>query len=236
MIRLGMSGFSYPEWIGKIYPPGTKRARMLSAYAEIFDAVEINMSFRRTPEESTVDRWRDAVPETFRFTMKANQLITHWRRLVDVGDALSEFVERAGRLGERLGAILFQVPATLKFDAAVIDSFGSSLPLGYAYAFEPRDGSFLTHEATALFRKHGIALCLNDDLFDPTTYTTTAPIAYFRFHRDGYSADDINQRVSLLRRLAEEGTSVYAFYAHENNPDSVEPALQTLELLRGVGV
>jgi uncharacterized protein YecE (DUF72 family) len=231
-----MSGFSYPEWIGEIYPKGTTRKAMLSAYAEIFDAVEINMSFRRTPEESTVDRWRDAVPETFRFTMKANQLITHWRRLVDVGQDVAEFVERASRLGERLGAVLFQVPATMKFDAGLIDAFGSSLPSGYAYAFEPRDASFLTEEAAEVFRRHSIALCLNDDLFDPTTYTTTAPFAYFRFHRDSYDASDVTQRVSLLRTLAADGTSAYAFYAHEDNPDSVKPALQTLELLRSVGV
>ena len=231
-----MSGFSYPEWIGEIYPPGTTRARMLGAYAEIFDAVEINMSFRRTPEEKTVDRWRDAVPESFRFTMKANQLITHWRRLVDCGEALTEFTERAGRLGDRLGAILFQTPPTLKFDPAILHAFGSSLPAGFAYAFEPRDASFLTPEATEVLRRHGIALCLNDDLFDPAAYTTTAPIAYFRFHRDIYTTEDIDQRVALLRRLADEGTSVYAFYAHEDNPDSVKPALRTLELLRSVSV
>jgi uncharacterized protein YecE (DUF72 family) len=236
VIRLGMSGFSYPEWIGEIYPKGTKRSAMLAAYAEIFDAVEINMSFRRTPEEVTIDRWRDAVPETFRFTMKANQLITHWRRLVDVGQDVAEFVERVGRLGERLGGVLFQVPATLKFDAGVIDAFGSSLPSGYAYAFEPRDATFFTDEAAEVFRKHAIAMCLNDDLFDPATYKTTAPLAYFRFHRESYSPDDVVQRVSLLRTLAGGGTSVYAFYAHEDNPESVKPALRTLELLRSAGV
>ncbi len=231
-----MSGFSYPEWIGEIYPTRTKRNAMLSAYAEIFDTVEINMSFRRTPEEKTVDRWREAVPETFRFTMKANQLITHWRRLVDVGADVTEFVERAGRLGERLGAILFQLPATLKFDASVLDNFGSSLSTGYSYALEPRDASFLTEEAAEVLRKHAIALCLNDDLFDPATYKPTAPFAYFRFHRDSYDSDDIEQRVSMMRELADGGTSVYAFYAHEDNPDSVKPALRTLELLRSVGV
>ena len=59
-----MSGFSYPEWIGEVYPEGTKRDGMLAAYAKIFNAVEINMSFRRTPEETTIDKWRDAVPAT----------------------------------------------------------------------------------------------------------------------------------------------------------------------------
>jgi uncharacterized protein YecE (DUF72 family) len=231
VIHLGMSGFSYPEWIGDVYPKGTKRSGMLTAFAEIFNAVEINMSFRRTPEESTIDRWREAVPESFRFTMKANQLITHWRRLVDVADDVSEFVGRASRLGERLGAVLFQLPPTLKFDAGVIDAFASSLPSGHTYAFEPRDASFLTPEATEVLRKHGLALCLNDDLFDPKRYATTGSIAYFRFHRDTYSSDDIAERASLVRAITEQGTDAYVFFAHEDNPQSVRPALSMKELL-----
>src|SRR5688572_2581000 len=107
-----MSGFSYPEWIGEVYPKGTRRDQMLAAYAQVFDAVEINMSFRRTSEQSTVDRWRDAVPEAFRFTMKANQRITHFKRLVDVADDVREFLDVAQRLGQRLGAVLFQVRQT----------------------------------------------------------------------------------------------------------------------------
>ena len=60
-----MSGFSYPEWIGEIYPEGTKRKDMLATYATIFPAVEINMSFRRNPLPKTIDTWRDAVADGF---------------------------------------------------------------------------------------------------------------------------------------------------------------------------
>jgi uncharacterized protein YecE (DUF72 family) len=142
-----MSGFSYPEWIGDVYPAGTKREAMLGEYAKIFNAVEINMSFRRTPQESTIDRWRDTVPEGFRFTMKANQRITHWKKLADVAEDVGYFVERAGRMGERLGSVLFQIPPSLTFDRGLIDSFGASLRPGYVYALEPRDASFLGDEA-----------------------------------------------------------------------------------------
>lgn len=226
-----MSGFSYPEWIGEIYPKGTKRQEMLSAYADVFNAVEINMSFRRTPEEKTIDRWREAVPEAFRFTMKANQLITHWRRLVDVGDDVSEFMKRAGRLGERLGSVLFQVPSTLKFDANLIDNFGGSLVAGHTYAFEPRDASFMTPEAAGSLRKHGIALCLNDDLFDPKSYSLTGRVAYFRFHRDSYTPEELNERSELIAALASTGADVYAFFQHEDSPDSVRPALAFRDLV-----
>ncbi len=226
-----MSGFSYPEWIGEIYPVGTKRKDMLEAYARIFNAVEINMTFRRKPEEKTIDRWRDSVPDDFRFAMKANQQITHWRRLANVADIVTEFMDLAKRLGSKLGTVLFQIPATLKFDAALIDGFGASLPAGYNYSLEPRDPSFLTDEAIDALRRNGIALCVNDDLFEPKGYTPTGKNSYFRFHRALYVQADLEERAALVRSVADSG-DIYAFFAHEDNPESVGPALKTQKLLR----
>ncbi len=156
-----MSGFSYPEWIGEVYPPGTKRDGMLASYAGIFPVVEINMSFRRTPAETTIAKWRDAVGESFVFTMKANQRITHWKRLADVAEDVDIFVKACQGLGAKLGPILFQIPPTLRFDAALLETFGGSLVPGFTYALEPRDESFLQPEALDVMRRHGIALCLN---------------------------------------------------------------------------
>ena len=226
-----MSGFSYPEWIGEIYPPHTKRNDMLAAYAQIFDAVEINMSFRRTPVDTTVERWRDATPENFRFTVKAHQSITHWKKLVDVSADVATFAGVCSALREKLGAILFQVPPTLTFDAQVVDAFGGGLPPGCNYAFEYRDESFNCEAADDVFRRHGIARCLNDDFFEPKTYTVTGPFAYFRFHRESYDDDALAERATLLKEIEAQGIDVYAFFAHEDNPDSVKPALAMKELL-----
>ena len=226
-----MSGFSYPEWIGEVYPAGTKRDDMLAAYAAIFDAVEINMSFRRTPVETTIDRWRDAVPDHFRFAMKAHQRITHWKKLADTAEDVATFVQACSGLRDRLGPVLFQVPPTSTFDAPLVDSFGASLPPGCSYAFEYRDESFNCDEADEVFRRHGIARCLNDDFFEPKTYSVTGPFAYFRFHRDSYDDDALRARAELLKETEAQGIDVFAFFAHEDNPDSVKPALAMKALL-----
>jgi uncharacterized protein YecE (DUF72 family) len=232
VLRVGMSGFSYPEWIGDFYPPKTRREAMLAYYSTRFPAVEINMTFRRDVQQPTIERWRDAVGEDFRFTFKANARITHFRRLVDVGDVVAAFLDTLKPMGTRLGAVLFQTHPNLKFDASVLESFCASLPSGPAYAFEPRHESFQASEVDNVLRRHGVARCLNDDLFDPKAYRVTGPIAYFRFHRDTYSPRDIAERASIVGAIADEGTDVYVFYAHEDNPDSVKPALQTQKLLR----
>lgn len=226
-----MSGFSYPEWIGDVYPTGTKRDGMLAEYSKIFNAVEINMSFRRTPVEKTIDRWRDTVPSGFTFSMKANQSITHWKRLVDTAEDVADFVKASQRLGDRLGPILFQVRPTMQFDENVLDAFCAGLVPGVLYAFEPRNASFMTPVALDALRRHGVALCLNDDLFDPLTYATTGPFAYFRFHRDFYSPEDLSERAAMVKAIDASGTDAYVFFAHEDNPDSVKPALTFKELV-----
>ena len=226
-----MSGFSYPEWIGEIYPTGTKQKDMLRAYTEIFDAVEINMTFRRRPRENTMDLWRAAVPDTFRFSLKANAQITHWRKLVDVAEPFRLFAEHTGRLGPTLGPILFQVPEVVKFDQQVFDTFCDEIAPDMAYAFEPRDPSFLTPDALAALTRRRMPLCLNDDLFDPSLYTVTGPFAYFRFHRVGvYKKPELEARAELVKNLSEQ-MDVYVFFSHEDNPESVKPALRFKKLI-----
>jgi uncharacterized protein YecE (DUF72 family) len=230
-ITVGMSGFSYPEWIGEIYPEGTKRKDMLATYATIFPTVEINMSYRRNPLPKTIDTWREAVQDGFTFAMKANQRITMWKRLVGTAEDVQEIVTLYRGLQENLGPILFQLHPATQFDADVIDAFGKDLVGGQTYVLEPRHASFMTPEAHEVLRRNGLSLCLNDYFFEPDTYAVTGPIAYFRFHKELYEPDDLTTRAELVRRLASE-IDVYAFFAHEDNPDSVRPALRFQELVR----
>jgi len=232
-IRVGMSGFSYSEWVGDFYPPKTKREHMLAYYSTRFPAVEINMTFRRDAKPETIARWRDATNDHFRMTFKANARITHFRRLVDTADAVTAFLDTLRPLGPRFGAVLFQIRQNQSFDASVLENFCSTLPPGPAYAFEPRHESFESSEVDEILRRHGVARCLNDYVSDLKVHRVTGPIAYFRFHRDTYSPEDIAERASLVRSIAETGIDVYAFFAHEDNPESVRPALALQELLKG---
>ena len=84
MIRVGTSGYNYPEWKGAFYPAGLPAARMLRFYAERFDTVEINYTFYRMPTPALAARWAEATPDRFVFTLKAPGRITHQRRLADL--------------------------------------------------------------------------------------------------------------------------------------------------------
>ena len=44
-IRIGTQGWSYPDWVGSFYPPGSKQEHYLPFYAEVFDTVELDTTF-----------------------------------------------------------------------------------------------------------------------------------------------------------------------------------------------
>jgi hypothetical protein len=72
-LYLGTSGWSYTDWEGTVYPLGTPPAARLAEYAKHVATVEIDSTFYGTPRRSTVERWREAVPEGFLFAAKFPQ-------------------------------------------------------------------------------------------------------------------------------------------------------------------
>ena len=50
----GTSGYSFADWVGPFYPPGTRSSDMLGRYVEHFETVEINFTFYRVPTARTM--------------------------------------------------------------------------------------------------------------------------------------------------------------------------------------
>jgi uncharacterized protein YecE (DUF72 family) len=83
-LYVGTSGYSYKEWKGSFYPEKLPAKEMLVYYATRLPAVEINNTFYRLPQKSVLENWKEQVPADFRFSVKASQRITHFKRLNDV--------------------------------------------------------------------------------------------------------------------------------------------------------
>jgi len=79
MLYIGTSGFSYQDWIGQFYPKNTKKGDMLKFYAKYFNTTEINSSYYRIPPAAVFYHLQRKVPENFKFSVKANQQMTHIR-------------------------------------------------------------------------------------------------------------------------------------------------------------
>jgi uncharacterized protein YecE (DUF72 family) len=217
MILIGTSGYNYPEWKGSFYPEDLPAARMLGFYAGRFPTVEINYTFYRMPTPTIVAAWAAQVPESFRFTLKAPRRITHDRRLraEEVADPLAAFVRAAAELGQRLGALLFQLPPTFKKDVPRLAAFLGLLPPRTIAAFEFRHESWLTDEVYDCLRRQNVALCVADSGKRETPVITTADYAYLRLRDEGYVDADIDRWSGVVRELASRCTDVYVYFKHE---------------------
>src|SRR5688500_16984494 len=104
-ILIGTAGWSVARQVADRFPA---EGSALERYAAGFPVAEINSSFHRPHQLSTWERWRDSVPEAFRFAVKAPKTITHERKLVDCEPLLDDFMVQARMLDEKLGVVLVQ--------------------------------------------------------------------------------------------------------------------------------
>ena len=214
-IWIGTSGYNYPEWKGSFYPETLPTAKMLPYYAEHFRTVEINYTFYRAPNEKILAGWSQATPDRFKLTLKAPRRITHDSRLRNCADPLRRFLETASTLGDKLGALLFQLPPNLKKDLALFDEFLEAFPPKVCAAFEFRHTSWLDDEIYTRLRARNLALCVADSERLSTPIEITADYAYFRLRDEGYQPDDIAQWGRSIAEKTAACTDVFVYFKHE---------------------
>jgi len=214
-VHCGTSGFSYKEWKGPFYPDKLANTAMLGFYAERLTTVEINNTFYRMPNAEMLGKWRDQVPDGFRFVIKAPQRITHQARLADCEDAVTHLWQACTALGDKLGPILFQLPPYFRKDVERLRAFAAALPDDCRAVFEFRHQSWFDDEVYATLRQAGCPLCVadtDDDRQPPLV--ATADWGYLRLRRSGY--DDGELAGWRDRIAAQPWTEAFVFFKHED--------------------
>jgi uncharacterized protein YecE (DUF72 family) len=179
VIRIGTSGWRYPEWRNDFYRNVPQRLWLAHLAAHV-GTIEINSSFYRLQPRSNYQKWAAQTPDDFVFAVKGSRLITHHKRLRHVEDALKTFTSSLG-LGTKQGPILWQLPSTLRFDPALLTDFLAMLPSG-RHALEPRHESFRTDAYFDLLHAHNVAHVVSDAPTFPCIEAVTADFAYIRLH------------------------------------------------------
>jgi len=224
MIWIGTSGYNYPEWKGTFYPSDLPAAKMLPYYAARFPTVEINYTFYRMPNEKIVSGWAAQTPSPYKLTLKAPRRITHDNRLKNTGALVESFCLVAGTLGDKLGALLFQLPPNLKKDTALLDAFLAELPAKARAAFEFRHPSWLEEDVFSRLTARNYALCVADSEKLSTPVRVTADYAYFRLRDEGYTPDDIARWGETIARATESSRDVFIYFKHEEQGKGPELA------------
>jgi uncharacterized protein YecE (DUF72 family) len=236
MIWVGTSGYNYPEWKGSFYPTDLTSAKMLPYYAARFPTVEINYTFYRMPNEKLVAGWAAQTPSPYKLTLKAPRRITHDNRLKNAGSLVDAFCQAAAALGDKLGALLFQLPPNLKKDVPLIDAFLAGLPPKVCAAFEFRHASWLDDEIFGRLAARNLALCVADSEKLSAPVRITADYAYFRLRDEGYRADDIKRWADVIARETAPCRDVFVYFKHEEQgkgPEFAALLMQHLGLVTG---
>jgi uncharacterized protein YecE (DUF72 family) len=237
---IGTSGWSYRHWRGPFYPSDlAKGGNQLLFYAERFDTVEVNGTFYRLIEVDTFRRWRAATPEGFVFACKGSRYLTHMKRLKDAGRGVARFFERVEALGDKLGPIVFQLPARFKPDRARLAGFLEALPADHRYAFEFRDPAWFEPGILEALAERGAALCLYEFAGQQAPLEVTADFVYIRLHgpdgayRGSYADATLRTWAKRIRGWSKAGRDVYCYF---DNDDSGYAPHNALRLREHVGM
>jgi uncharacterized protein YecE (DUF72 family) len=242
MIFVGTSGWQYRHWRGRFYPrrPAGDELRY---YAGRFQTVEVNGTFYRLPEAKTFGDWAARTPEDFVFALKASRFLTHIRRLRAPSEPVRRLMERASKLGAKLGPVLLQLPPDMRCDEArlegALEAFGERAKI----AVEFRHDSWFTDGVRALLRRHDAALCLADRGSRMVTPAwRTAEWGYMRFHEGRgappacYGRHALDARAAMLLELFGGGAPVYVYFNNDAWGCAPRDALRFAAALRGRGV
>lgn len=238
----GTSGFSYPDWTPRFFPPGTRPADRLRFYATRLNAVELNATFRRRPTASAIAGWVAATPASFRFAVKAQRGSAVRALLGDPAESIGWLTEPLGGFGERLGAVLFRVPAEIRRGGpifggdpivsdrrlrAVLAAWPPSIPL----VVELQDTSWHVDETFAALKDAGVTLCTTElpEHEAPPTIRRTGRFLYLRLRREDYSATEVEAWARRIAPFIEAGDDVHVFFRHDPVGRAAELALELRE-------
>jgi len=185
-VWIGTSGYSYPDWVGAFYPPGTRAGRMLSHYCRVFPLVELNFTFYRPPTATMLTRLARRTPHGFQFLVKVPKILSHERQLA----GLAPFREAVAALDERgrLLGLLCQLPQATHHDRpslAWLDVLARELGT-YRLAVEFRHRSWDSPDVAPWLGERGLELVSVDAPNLPGLYPSglrqTGSRIYVRFH------------------------------------------------------
>lgn len=180
---IGTSGYSYAYWKGRFYPQGVPASKWLAYYATQLNTVELNNTFYRFPIAKNLKKAADTVPDNFLFSVKAHKIITHTRRMKDVGEKVKEFMDIVlTGMGEKLGCVLYQLPPSYTYSEERLEDVVAAVDASVTNVIEFRHSSWWRAEVYDAFKTNNITFCSVSYPGLPEDNVSTATTFYKRMH------------------------------------------------------
>jgi uncharacterized protein YecE (DUF72 family) len=161
-VRVGIGGWIYAPWKETFYPKGTRAADFLPYASRHLTSIEVNATFYRTQTAETFRGWREATPDGFVFALKGPRAATQVREAARAAVGVERFLgSGVTELGDKLGPIAWQFPATRKFVRDELAAFLDLLPaerdgVRLRHAVEASHESFRAPACAALLAERGV--------------------------------------------------------------------------------
>jgi uncharacterized protein YecE (DUF72 family) len=181
------------------------------------------------PNENVLEDWADQVPDDFVFAVKTPQVITHFKRLRNVGPETDYFFRILSFLDRKLGPVLFQFPKSFKEDRPALQEFLALIPGNVSCAFEFRSPTWLNEDIFEVLRGKACSLCIADADENPAhQIISTAPWGYLRLRRSDYTDADLSHWLEQI--YAQKWEKAFVFFKHEEKAKGPKLAMRFREL------
>jgi uncharacterized protein YecE (DUF72 family) len=225
---IGCAKWGRKDWVGKLYPKGTKEKDFLHYYATQFNSIEFNGFFYSSHSREVVEKWVAAVPDGFKFCPKFTQSITHLRRLKNVKNDVDAFLNIVEAFGPHLGPLfLMPNPQMGVKHLETIEAFIGDLPKDIGLFLELRHEEWYKFEEgydPALYSflrkvKRGAVITDAAGRRDCAHMHLTIPECFIRFVGNGLHPTDytrIDEWVQRIKQWMAQGLETCYFFMHQH--------------------
>ncbi len=239
---IGTSGWNYDSWRDGFYDARPRREWLRYA-ASRFTGIEVNATFYRLQSRDTFRRWREETPAGFRFAIKGNRFLTHNKKLADPLPAIRLDRDRARGLGDKLAAVVWQLPHNFHKHMDRLEAFARALGRWRQprHAIEFRHASWFDDEVAECLRTHGLAVCQSDAADWPMWDAVTTDLVYIRLHghdityASAYSQTELQSWAGRLRRWLRQGRDVHVYFDNDAFGAAPQNAMALIRLVEQRG-
>jgi uncharacterized protein YecE (DUF72 family) len=235
--HIGCSGFYYKHWKEIFYPKGVPQRLWFEYYSKHFNTLELNVTFYRFPELAVFKSWYERSNPDFSFSVKAPRLITHYKKMNECEQLLTDFYERVAEgLKEKTGCVLFQFPPRFNYTSERLKKIINNMNPRFPNVVEFRNSSWWNEEVYRILGENNITFSGMSHPELPETIVENTPILYYRMHgvpdlySSPYSKEYLKRMIKTIKS-SEKIKNAFIYFNNDIGGNAVKNAEEMIAML-----
>lgn len=235
-VYVGCAKWGRKEWVGKIYPKGTKDKDFLEQYAHHYNSIELNAAFYNILKPDQIKGWVEKVgKKDFLFCPKAHRAMSFMKTSPIKKQVTENYISSIQHFGKMLGPVFLTMSGPYKQENEK-DFFDylAFLRSKTALFVEQRDPEFyasasIQNNYYEQLTKLGIGTIITDAAGRPDVLHArlTTPKAFVRFVGNSLHASDfprIDNWAKKIKKWLDAGIEEIYFFMHMHD-EGLSPEL-----------